>query len=46
MIRDPILSRARGEYLEMPGMSLTVEQACAVLETTVTMLVSHPTGKA
>ena len=29
MIRDPkILSRARGEYLEMPGMSLTVEQAC------------------
>jgi hypothetical protein len=28
MIRDTqLLSRARGEYLEMPGMSLTVEQA-------------------
>ncbi|MGE0040839.1 MAG: hypothetical protein AB7H88_21080 [Vicinamibacterales bacterium] len=25
---DALLTRARGEYLEMPGLSLTVAQAC------------------
>ena len=25
---DPVLQRIRGEYLEMPGLRLTVKQAC------------------
>jgi hypothetical protein len=25
---DPLVSRVRGEYLEMPGLRLTVPQAC------------------
>ena len=27
MLRDTMLTRIRGEYLEMPGLRLTVEQA-------------------
>jgi hypothetical protein len=26
--RDQLLTRIRGEYLEMPGLSLTLPQAC------------------